>query len=550
MATYFFRTRSFCLLCLSLAYFSSSDLLAQTAPVKQWDKTFGGNDLDQISCLKQTSDGGFILGGSSNSGISGDKSQASQGYHDYWVVKLDTQGNKLWDKTFGGNNEDFLFSIQQTSDGGYILGGFSESGISGDKSQASKGKTDYWIVRLDIKGNKLWDKAFGGNNIDILHTLQQTSDGGFILGGWSASGLSGDKSQASKGGSDYWIVKLDVSGNKLWDKTFGGNNDDGGGNLRFGQVELQQTSDSGYILGGISFSDISGDKSQANKGESDFWVVKLDTSGNKLWDKTIGGEYNDYFYSLQQTSDGGYILGGTSESGLSGDKSQPSKGGMDQWVVKIDAYGNKQWDKSFGGSNYDWLYYLSQTPDGGYIAGGVSYSGKGGDKSQPNKGESDFWIVKLDSGGNKIWDASFGGSDNDALISLQKTSDGGFILGGYSESGISGDKSQLNHGPDPWITDYWILKLKPEAIEKKADCPVNIFPNPSQGKLNLHFCNFSAPEVEVTVFDLVGRLILRQVLKTTENQLSTELTLPVAKSIYLLQVKAGAQIITRKIVVE
>ena len=241
---------------------ASLNLQAQNGPAKLWDKTFGGTQSDELTTLQQTSDGGYILGGVSDSGISSDKSQVHKGIFDYWVVKLDASGIKTWDKTIGGSADEELYSIKQTTDGGYILGGLSNSGISGDKSQASKGGGDYWIVKLDASGNKLWDKTIGGISWDNFTAIQQTSDGGFILGGYSESGVSGDKTQASKGMEDYWVVKLDASGNKIWDKTFGGNNQDR-------LFSLQQTADGDYILGGWSNSGISGDKTQASKGFED-----------------------------------------------------------------------------------------------------------------------------------------------------------------------------------------------------------------------------------------------------------------------------------------
>ena len=155
-----------------LQLFLFTALPAQTPPTKQWDKTFGGSNNDDLSSLQQTSDGGYILGGYSASGISGDKTEASRGNNDYWIVKTDANGNKQWDKTFGGSSDDQLYSFQQTTDGGYISGGRSTSGISGDKTEASKGSYDYWIVKTDANGNKQWDKTFGGSNVDELWYLQ------------------------------------------------------------------------------------------------------------------------------------------------------------------------------------------------------------------------------------------------------------------------------------------------------------------------------------------------------------------------------------------
>src|SRR6478735_4111411 len=196
------------------------NLEAQSIPIKLWDKTFGGSSSNGLSALLQTSDGGYILGGQSDSGISGDKSGPSKGGVDYWVVKLDANANKLWDKTIGGSNHDQFPYLKQTADGGYILGGTSLSGIGGDKSQVNKGIRDYWVVKLDGSGNKIWDKTFGGSEDDVLSCLQQTTDGGYILGGWSASGISGDKSQPVVGNissDDFWVIKLDANGNKTWD---------------------------------------------------------------------------------------------------------------------------------------------------------------------------------------------------------------------------------------------------------------------------------------------------------------------------------------------
>ncbi|MCE3007156.1 MAG: hypothetical protein LW884_02240 [Bacteroidetes bacterium] len=268
-------------------------LTAQAQPTIEWDRTLGGSGLDRINSLQQTADGGYILGGASNA--------------NYWVVKLDASGNKQWDRTLGGISLDVLNSLQQTSDGGYILGGesFSDADIAGGKSENSRGNGDYWVVKLDANGNKQWDKTLGGSDWDWLSSLQQTSDGGYILGGGSVSDadIAGGKSENSRGFSDYWVVKLDANGNKQWDKTLGGNGLDG-------INSLQQTADGGYILGGESSSDadIAGGKSENNQGR-DYWVVKLDANGNKQWDKTLGGSGWDVLSSLQQTSDGGYILG-------------------------------------------------------------------------------------------------------------------------------------------------------------------------------------------------------------------------------------------------
>lgn len=278
-----------------IIFFSCILNLQAQVPAKQWDLTFGGSTNDILKSVQQTTDSGYVLGGYSNSGISGNKTQVSNGDYDYWMVKTNINGVKQWDVAFGGNHTDALTAMQKTSDSGFVLGGYSNSGISGDKTQASKGGNDYWIVKISSNGVKQWDATFGGNDDDILNSIQQTSDGGYILGGYSISGISGDKTQASQGGNDYWIVKTNSSGIKQWDATFGGSSTD---ILTY----IKQTSDGGYVLGGYSGSGISGDKTQASQGGNDYWIVKLNSSGAKQWDARFGGFDDDNLNMLKQTT--------------------------------------------------------------------------------------------------------------------------------------------------------------------------------------------------------------------------------------------------------
>jgi hypothetical protein len=428
---------------------------------KKWDIDFGGDQTEQLSVLQQTKDGGYIFGGYSESGISGDKTQASRGGSDYWILKANAQGVKQWDFRYGGNSVDELTCLQQTSDGGYIVGGISFSGASGDKCEAGRRKSDYWIVKITSDGIKQWDATFGGTQEDELRSIQQTSDGGYILGGSSISNISEDKTQNSKGGKDFWIVKADANGVKQWDATFGGN-------MFEEMFSVLQTNDGGYILGGYSLSDINGDKTQHSRGRYDMWIVKTNNSGAKQWDKTFGGADDDWLAQLQQTTDGGYILGGWSWSGISGDKTQATKGDNDYWIIKINGTGKKKWDADFGASSNDYLTAMQQTNDGGYFLGGYSSSPAGGDKTQNTQGGTDYWAVKTDAYGTKLWDVNFGGTDFDFCYAAQQTTEGGYILGGYSSSGIGGDKSQPTKG----LNDYWIVKTTKDTTA--CNTPVNV----------------------------------------------------------------------------
>ncbi|HRB52583.1 MAG TPA: T9SS type A sorting domain-containing protein [Bacteroidia bacterium] len=430
----------------------------------EWQNTIGGSGVEFLNYTQQTSDGGYILGGRSNSGVSGDKTEPSKGDYDYWVVKLDATGNIQWQNTIGGDDADWLQSVQQTTDNGYILGGWSKSNISADKTENSQGASDFWVVKLDSIGNIQWQNTIGGDSTDNLYSLQQTTDGGYILGGFSISSISGDKTEYSIGGSDYWVVKLDASGNIQWQNTIGGYEND---NL----YSLQQTTDGGYILGGRSMSNATGDKTENSQGLDDYWVVKIDATGNIQWQNTIGGNSWDELESIEQTSDGGYILGGSSDSDNSGDKTENSQGDFDYWVVKLDATGNLQWQNTIGGDNWDKLKSIQQTTDGSYIFGGYSSSNISGDKTENSQGNYDYWVINIDSIGNILWQNTIGGLYAEALSSIKQTIDGGYIIGGQSVSPISGDKTEDSQGNN----DYWVIKLtdKYNLIDGKMYADVN-----------------------------------------------------------------------------
>jgi hypothetical protein len=242
---------------------------------KIWDIDLGGTGFDSLVSNGTTSDGGFILGASSSSAANGNKTSPNYGQADYWVIKLDSNGSKEWENTFGGNLTDSIIRTLQTSDGGYIVGGTSSSGVAGNKTSPGYGGDDFWVVKLDSAGNKVWENSFGGNSNDDLTTLQLTSDGGYILGGYSASGISGNKTSTNYGGLDYWIVKLDNDGNKMWEISFGGSADDD-------LYGVEPLAGGGYLLAGYSYSGISGNKTVANFGSSDFWVVKLSVPAPQL----------------------------------------------------------------------------------------------------------------------------------------------------------------------------------------------------------------------------------------------------------------------------
>jgi hypothetical protein len=357
-----------------------------------WTKTFGGKKRDGCFCVQQTSDSGYILTGYTNSYGAGD--------FDLWLIKTDVFGNNEWDKTYGGEDWDYGESVQQTSDGGYIVVG---------KTRMYNSLEDIWLIKTDSKGNKEWDKAFDLGTYEYGFSIQQTSDGGYILVGDIFSwGYPMAKIA-------FWLIKTDQYGNKQWDKIYSGSDDCGGRCVR-------QTSDGGFIItGGTNFY---------GAGMRDLWLIKMDNNGNEEWNKTFGGKNWEQGQYVQQTSDGGFIISGSVD--------QYAGGPNDLWLIKTDSNGVLQWDKTFGGSDDDEAHSVQQTSDGGYIIGGFTLS--------YGSGYFDFWLIKTDKDGNEMWNRTFGGTAFDEGWIVQQTTDNGFIICGHTCS--------YGAGSD----DMWLIK--------------------------------------------------------------------------------------------
>jgi len=344
-----------------------------------WFKHYGGTQEDYGLSIQQTSDGGYIMAGFTDS--------FTHGNNDFAIYRLDSNGNKVWFKHYGGTQVDQAHSIQQTSDGGYIVAGYTKSYTYGNEDLA--------IYKLLSSGNNVWFKHYGGTGDDCGQSIQQTSDGGYIVAGYTTS--------YTNGSNDFAIYKLDSNGDKVWFKHYGGTGIDAG-------YSIEQTSDGGYIVAGVTWS--------YSYGGSDFAIYKLDSNGNKTWFKHYGGIQSDWGYSIQQTSDGDYIVAGYTSSYTNGLE--------DAAIYKLDSSGNKIWFKHYGGTSDDRAYSIQQTSDGGYIVAGYTASF--------TYGSADFAIYKLNSSGNKVWFKHYGGTSGDSSRSIQQTSEGGYIVAGYTDS--------------------------------------------------------------------------------------------------------------------
>jgi hypothetical protein len=480
-----------------------------------------------------------------------------------------------WQKTLGGSSDDYGFNIQQTADEGYIVAGVTYSTDS--DVTANQGEADYWIVKMSATGTIQWQKTFGGSAEDYAFSIQQTADGGYIVAGLTNS-TDGDIT-VNHGDYDCWIVKLNATGTIQWQKTFGGSLEDvalsvqqtaDGGYIVAGYTKstdgdvtvnhggfdywivklnatgtiqwqktlggtgqdhatcIQQTADGGYIVAGSSNS-YDGDVAE-NLGSYDFWVVKLDATGTIQWKKSLGGTYSDEAQSIQQTADGGYIVAGNTDS-ADGDVSG-YHGSYDYWVVKLNATGTIQWQKAFGGSSDDVATCVQQTTDGGYIVAGWTYS-TDGDVIRNNWDYYyvgyDYWIVKLSATGTIQWQTALGGSGDDDAFSIQETADGGYIVAGMSNS------TDANFFENNGSYDYWIVKLETDPLSTSSfqQEHIVIYPNPAKSTLNLQFPDDVLID-KIIIIDLTGKIIIEQTKNTA--QVNTE---GLASGMYLIQAISG-----------
>lgn len=422
---------------ITVQVFICLNLIAQ--PNIEWQQSYGGSDTDIGHDIEHTPDGGYIIAGQTRS-TDGDVSIA-HGFYDYWVAKISSDGSLEWERSYGGSHHDIAQDIEVTNDGGYIILGTSDS----EDGQVSdpRNLSDFWIVKINSIGDIEWEKSLGGYNNDFGYAIEQTADGGYIVGG-SSNSESVDVSN-NYGNYDYWLVKLSSNGEMEWEKSLGGSKSDVAYSLR-------QTTDGGYILAGKSHSndgDVTGNHDIGNFIH-DFWIVKVDSLGQIEWQNSLGGSDHESAHSIQQTDDGGYIVTGLTRS-TDGDVTQ-NFGDWDTWVVKLYADGNIEWQKTIG-SYYDQIAQdIKQTTDGGYII--VGCSGDGAQVFEHKK----FWAVKINSTGTIDWQQSYGGIDVDRALSVLQTEDEAYILAGVSDSD-NGDITNSHGG-----SDVWVVKLGPCAV--------------------------------------------------------------------------------------
>ena len=364
----------------------------------EWQKLLGGNLTELLRTVIPTADGGYILCGLAESSNTGTLTGVmNHGGWDLWVIKLDEDGNTIWQKLFGGSLEENGYDITQTSDGGYIVIGYAHSTNGNLTGLTNNGMADNWIIKLTPSGDISWQKLYGGSLDDWPRTMTADPNGGFVIAGFSSSSNTGTLTGLINHGElDLWLYKIDNNGNIVWNKLYGGD---------MGEVpySINPVSDGGFIIGGESTSSNTGNLvGLTNNGEIDAWIVKTDALGNLLWNNLYGGAGNEFCYEIIESPDGELLSTGFSSSSNSGTLEGVTNFGIDDvYVMKLSSAGGIIWQKLMGGTMGDISRAIIATNDGGCIIGANTESSNSGFlQGLINNGNSDYWFIKLDSDGN------------------------------------------------------------------------------------------------------------------------------------------------------
>ncbi|WP_243643611.1 hypothetical protein [Tenacibaculum sp. M341] len=434
--------RGITILILIVLFGCSEEKIVPQKEVKiDFVKTVGGSRNEVGSSVVSTQDNGYIILGYADSN-DGDLNFKTTTDSDYFVLKYNANDELEWSKVYGGSKDDRGLQIIQTSDNGFAVFGFSES--DDNDVTVNNGNSDFWITKLNTSGNIVWEKSFGFSGRDNGSSLIATSDNGFLLVGEldiTASGGMGRSSSNNNrhAGGDYWAIKLNSSGDKEWSNFYGGN-------FTETPQDVVQTTD-GFIITGFSDSidvDISN-----NKGTYDFWVVKIDNQGKLIWEKSFGGTQIDESYGIEKTNDGNFVIVGSTRS--SDTDVSSNSGGGELWLIKISSEGKLIWEKTFGGASFDVGRAIHKTNNGDLLIGGSSRSTNDGFS---NNGENDAWVFKISSEGNLIWQKFIGGSKLDFLYDITELQDESIVAVGESTS------NDLDIPENKGFSDLLIIKIK------------------------------------------------------------------------------------------
>jgi hypothetical protein len=423
-------------------------------PSIEWQKSYGGSLYDKAKSIIQTKDGGYAIGGHSES--SNFDVSANIGGFDFWIIKTNDTGQIEWKKTLGGTGFDYVQQIIETPDEGFLCIGYTNS--TDHDITNPRGLGDFLAAKLDFAGNLLWSKNFGGSYDDWGYSACLSNDGNYILCGSEASI---DKDITSNHGDiDFWVIKIDPNGNIIWQKTYGGYGID------FSSYIIK-TSDGGYAITGYSNSQ--SDDFIHNKGGTDIWLLKIDSNGVIQWSNNFGGTLDDTPRALIEDTEGNFlIVGETYSFNLDAIENHNGVWTRDYIAIKTTNLGQKIWSRCYGGNSEEYARGVVQTFDGEYAIVGESYSVNGDPTG--NHGSAEYWLIKIDpANGNIRWEKNMGGTGHDEATAMAATFDNGYVLVGNSAPPISDDVT-LNRGFD----DIWVVKLKSTECHKNLTLSIDV----------------------------------------------------------------------------
>lgn len=458
-------------LLFSFLFYVFTNLPAQV-PEFLWEKTMFGNNSHGKNVF-ETQDGGYVIFGS--------YLQESESM-DYWLFKLDENLELVWEQVYGGSLSEEAINALQTEDGGFLLSGNTYSSDA-DVSE-NHGGSDFWLVKTDAEGNLEWEKSFGGSGDEHNGRIVEVPGNGYLLTG-STNSNDGDVG-GNMGSSDYWVVKITTEGEIEWENNFGGSGFEV-------PVSAIPTADEGFIVAGYTEST----DGQINNphGDFDYWVIKIDQSGNLNWEKSLGGSYVDKPMGIMKDHEDGYLVFGNSNSS-NGDISFPL-GANDGWVIKLDEDGNIIWDKSFGGEGTDGIIDFKLSPNGGYIYSGVY---------QPENSVARCIIEETDADGNEIWEKLFG------MV--------GWWGIDYYQNEIKYDEDGNLLSLGDFTSDYfsyaWLAKLSLEnmGISEIEKTDLKLYPNPAK---NYFYLNSKIPIDKIEIYNAAGQIVLTTKLNAETN---------------------------------
>lgn len=537
------------LLLLQIYFINYFFTIAQPLSI-QWQKCYGGTMDDEFKNVKKMGTG-FILGGGAISN-DGDVS-GNHGLSDYWVVRTDSFGNLLWQNCYGGSEMEVLSALDISGNNFLATGsaGLDNGDVSGVHGGGAGG-IDYWTVNGDSAGNLIWAQCFGGSRDEFATEIVPCRDRGSIMIGWARSidyDVSGlHDTLFINYPSDIWVVKIDSGGSIEWARCYGGYNEEAPPFDGSFQMKIVETPDLGYIFVSETFSNDGDVTGNHQEGALDYWVVKIDSTGDIQWSKCYGGTDNDYPYNIICTNDGGYaVIGVAVSNDFDVIDHHGPEGVADVWIIKIDSVGNLQWTKSLGGTSSDVGFKLIQLADSGYLVL-CSTTSTDGDLVLTPANFIDIWIARLDPSGNFQWGQCFGGSSADEAYDLMLTPDGGAIFSGITFSNdldVSG-----NHGG----SDAWLVKLNPlhdhinntyNSLEGFS-CTVV----PGSNSILLNGYTFQSSLAKVNLFDASGRLLYveRIALQQGPNKKVLRNAAP-SSGIYFVRLETESGVVTKKLAV-